>query len=431
MGDESMKEKSPLDGAIDVTTAALRGSVSTVEAVHTAIARKPFAALRLSPGTAQTSEAVRVVHDGITRLVYACVRAALNVAGGVARVAASLAPSRPLNPEPGSVGDLAIAALNGFAGERLAEEGNPLVTQMGLRVDGAMVAPEPAAVAAAYPHASSRLAVFVHGLACSESMWRLHAERHYGDAHTTYGSRLQTDLGYTPLYLRYNSGLHISENGRQLSQLLDTVVRAWPVPVEEIVVVGHSMGGLVVRSACHYGQQAEMEWVGRVRHLFFLGSPHLGAPLEKAANVAAWALGLIDITRPLADALNARSAGVKDLRYGAVVDEHWKDTDVDALLVDCTSDVPLLDGANHYFIAATLTRSAHHPLGIAIGDLLVRERSAFGRGRVRRIEFPLENGRHFGPMNHFELLNHPDLYDQMYRWLKPQSPLPTETVDKM
>lgn len=426
----STTEKSPLDGAIDVATAALRGGVSTIEAVHTAIARKPFAALHWSPGAAQTADAIRVVHDGITRLVYTCLYTALDAAGGVARVAARRADAKSLNPEPGSLGDLTIAALNGFAGERLAQEGNPLVTPMGLRVDGAMVAPEPAALAAAYPNASPRLALFVHGLACSESMWRLHAERHYGDPHTTYGSRLQRDLGYVPLYVRYNSGLHISENGRQLAQLLDRVVRAWPVPVEEIVVVGHSMGGLVVRSACHYGQQAEAEWVRRARHLFFLGSPHLGAPLEKAVNVAAWALGLIDITRPLADALNARSVGVKDLRYGAVVDEHWKDADLDALLVDRTSDVPLLDGANHYFIAATLTRSARHPLGVAIGDLLVRERSALGRGRVRRLQFPIENGRRFGAMNHFELLNHPDLYDQIYRWLSGplKSPAPSSSA---
>jgi hypothetical protein len=162
-----------------------------------------------------------------------------------------------------------------------------------------------------------------------------------------------------------------------------------------------------------------------VRHVVFLGSPHLGAPLEKAANVTAWLLGLIDVTRPFADALNARSLGVKDLRFGSLRDEDWQGADLDALLVDRTGNVPLLEGAAHYFVAATVTRDPRHPLGVAVGDLLVREASACGRGRVRRMQFSLDNGRHFGPMNHFELLNHPDVYDQMRRWLEGPTRRPT------
>jgi pimeloyl-ACP methyl ester carboxylesterase len=312
---------------------------------------------------------------------------------------------------------MAVAALNGFAGERLEREDNPLATKMGLRHCGRTVPLERAALAAAFPGATPRLAVFVHGLAGNESWWALHAERHYGNPHTTHGSRLQADFGYTPLYVRYNSGLHVSDNGRQLARLLDQVVTEWPVPVDELILVGHSMGGLVVRSGCHYGQQDGLDWVRKVRHVVFLGAPHLGAPLEKVANVTAWLLGLTDITRPFADALNARSAGIKDLRFGALRDEDWQGVDLDALLVDRTGDVPLLETAAHYFVAATVTRDPRHPLGVAVGDLLVRHASASARGRTRRIRFSLENGRHFGPMNHFELLNHPDLYDQMRRWL--------------
>jgi hypothetical protein len=158
------------------------------------------------------------------------------------------------------------------------------------------------------------------------------------------------------------------------------------------------------------------------RHVIFLGSPHLGAPLEKAANVAAWLLRRTDVTRPFADALDARSVGIKDLRFGSLLDEDWQSVDLDALLVDRTGEVPFLEGANHYFVAATVTRDPRHPLGVAVGDLLVREPSASGRGRVRHTQFPLENGRHFGPMNHFDLLNHPDVYDQMRRWLQGALP---------
>ncbi len=414
-----MEQQTRLHGAIDAATAALGGALATIEGVHTAIARKPFSALRLAPAVGEVSEVARVIHDGITSCVYAGLRTAVTAAGGAARLAAWLATAsgaaEEAEPQAGSLSDLALAALNGFAGERLERAGNPLATTMSVRCAGQTVPVRRDALATAYPAPSPRLAVFVHGLACNETMWRLHSERHYRNPHTTYGSRLESDLGYAALYIRYNTGLHISENGRRLARLLDRVMAEWPVPIEELVLVGHSMGGLVLRSATHYG--AGLDWVQRVRHVFFLGAPHLGAPLEKAANVTGWLLGRLDVTRPFAAVLNGRSVGIKDLRFGSLRDEDWQGVDLDALLANRTGDVPLLAGAAHYFIAATVTRDRRHPLGVAVGDLLVREASALGRGRLRRIQFPLEHGRHFGPMHHLQLLNHPDVYDQMRRWL--------------
>jgi pimeloyl-ACP methyl ester carboxylesterase len=411
-----MPGQTRLQGAIDVATAALGGGLATIEGVHTVIARKPFSLLRVAPVVGEVSEMVRMLHDGLTGFIYGGLRTAVAVAGGAVRLTAGFAAAEDREPQAGSLGDLAVAALNGFAGERLEHEGNPLASPMSLRHAGRTVPLERAALAQAYPAASTRVAVFVHGLACNETVWRLHAERHYENPDTTYGARLEADLGYTPLYVRYNTGLHISDNGRRLAWLLDRVAAEWPVPVEELVLVGHSMGGLVIRSATHYG--STLDWVRRVRHVFFLGSPHLGAPLEKVANVAAWMLGRLDVTRPFAAVLNGRSVGIKDLRFGALRDEDWQGTDVDALLANRSGDVPLLDGAAHYFIAATVTGDPLHPLGFAVGDLLVRAASAFGRGRLRRTQFPIENGRHFGPLHHLELLNHPDLYDQMRRWLE-------------
>ena len=412
-----MQEQTRLQAAIQVVTTALGDGVAAIADVHGAIARKPFAALRVPPVVRDVAEGVRVLHDGVTALVYNGVRAAVAVAGGAARYAARLAASGDAEPRPGSAADLAITALNGFAGDRLAHAGNPLATTMTLRRRGRTIPVARASLAQAFPAASPRVALFVHGLACNETFWQLHAERYYGKRDTSYGSRLEHDLGYTALYVRYNSGLHISDNGRRLAQLIEQVVAEWPVAVDEVVVVGHSMGGLVARSACHYGHEAGLDFIPRVRHLFFLGSPHHGAPLEKAANVAGWLLGRLDVTRPFAAMLNRRSAGVKDLRFGALRDEDWRGVDLDALLAGRTGGVPFLPGANHYFIAATVTRDRRHPLGIAVGDLLVRAASASGSRYLRPIRFPLRHGQHFGAMNHFELLNHPDVYAQMHRWL--------------
>ena len=413
-------ERTRLQGVVDVAVAGLDGGLRTIEGVHAAIARKPFAPLRIAPGVGHVSEVVRVAHDALTSLIYGGLRAAIGATGAVLRLAAGFALPDGEEPQPGTSAELAIAAVNGFAGDRLARDGNPLATTMSLRHGGRRVRLERGALAAAFANPSARLVVFVHGLACNESLWALHAARHYGNRHTTYGSRLQADLGYTPLYVRYNTGKHIADNGREFARLLDRLVNEWPVPIDELTVVGHSMGGLVARSACHHGQAAGEEWVRLLRHVVFLGSPHRGAPLEKAANVSAWLLGLVDVTRPLADALNGRSVGIKDLRFGSLRDEEWQGVDRDALLSGRSSDIPLLATANHYFVAATLTRDARHPLGVAVGDLLVRPASAWGRGRTQHLQFPLEHARHFGPLTHLELLNHPDVYDQMRRWLEPR-----------
>jgi hypothetical protein len=186
------------------------------------------------------------------------------------------------------------------------------------------------------------------------------------------------------------------------------------------------MGGLVARSACHYGSTEPDPWTDAVRHVVCLGTPHLGAPLEKTANVAGWALSRLAETRPFAAVVNGRSAGIKDLRFGNCVEEEWCDCDPDELLRDRCREVPFLPGASYYFVAATLTRDADHPLGRVVGDLLVRFPSASGNGRRRRIAFELDNGRHLGGLNHFQLLNHPAVYAELRRWLDRSSTLAPE-----
>ena len=183
--------------------------------------------------------------------------------------------------------NLALAVLNATLGDELADQGSPLAIPMAVRRDRADVAPRRDALEVAFPEATSKVAVFVHGLGETEESWRLHADRHGCGTESTYGSRLAQDLGYTPVYLRYNTGLHISENGRHLTALLDDVVAAWPAPVAELILVGHSMGGLVARSACHYAQQRSHSWVSTLRHVFYLGSPIWGRDSSSGSAVSA------------------------------------------------------------------------------------------------------------------------------------------------
>jgi pimeloyl-ACP methyl ester carboxylesterase len=374
---------------------ALAGTGALVHDVHAAIARRAFDA------AGPQGSAARAIHDGVSAAVYGGVRAAL---GAVPRGAGAALATRTASDAPSLAdsqgGALALSLLNAYAGDALAASGSDLALDMRLRHRGADL--DLGTVT------GERLAIFVHGLGETDAAWRLRATREQPG----YGALLQRELGYTPLELRYNSGRHISDNGRALAALLEELHTAWPQAIDEIVLIGHSMGGLVARSACHYGHADDHRWARKVRHVVGLGAPHLGAPLEKAVNALGWALARVPETRPLARVVNARSAGIKDLRFGACIEEDWCDCDPDELLSDRCHDVPFLPGATFSFIAASVGRE---PLGAVVGDLVVRVASASGTGRRRRI--PFGDGRQLGGLTHFDLLNHPAVYEQIRAWL--------------
>ena len=389
--------------------------VGGIEQMHRAVARRAFA------GVGAMALPVRVAHDAVTGGVYAALRGAGRAAARGADAALArrrVRDGRRLSVTPG--GAAAIAVLNGLIGDALEREGSDLAQPMAVRVGGRPVAPERTALAAAFPAATPRIVVFLHGLMETERSWRFGA----GPEGETYGSRLARDLACTTVDVRYNSGLHISENGRLLAALLEAVVAAWPVEVEQVALVGHSMGGLVARSACYVADRDRAAWVRKVRHVVSLGSPHMGAPLEEAVHVASAALAAVPETRPFAGFLRRRSGGIRDLRRGSLVDEDWQGCDVDALRAAACREVPLLDCATHCFVAATVTRSARHPVGRLVGDTLVLVPSASGRSRTRRIPFREEDGLHVGGTHHLALLNHPAVYERLRRWLAtaPVSP---------
>ena len=396
---------------------AFAGLTSRVEQVHAAVAGRAFGQVRTAGAPA------RFFHDTISRGVYVAVRGSGRLAGALGGEALSL-----LGTDRGSghsaastggaasaggkrAGNLALGVLNAIAGDRLGPDVAPLAIRMAVRAGRRDVDVTTEELAAAFPHATARLAVFVHGLAETEDSWH----RPEGDSQRApYGQRMQEEFGYTPVYIRYNTGRHVSDNGHALADLLDGLVAAWPAHVREVLLVGHSMGGLVIRSACHYGQQAAAAWPQRVRHVFYLGSPHLGAPLARAAGFAGWALGQVAETRPFVTLVNGSSAGIKDLRHGYVLDDDWAECDQDSCVRDHRGDAPLLAGANHYVVSATVTSDPGSPVGGLVGDLLVQPASAHGRrGRRTHIPFPVESGRGLGGMHHFDLLHHPAVWAAM------------------
>lgn len=334
--------------------------------------------------------------------------------------------------------ELAIGVLNGTIGDYLKRTGNGLATPMQL-VHRELVHREPApgasaepsqppsvrwrplaldraAIAAAHPHASARAVVMVHGLMSSESVWEL-------EDGETYASLLARDLGHSPFHVRYNSGLHVSENGEALDALLEALVTAYPVTLEELVLIGHSMGGLVLRSAAHAAADRDRRWLALVKRAFYLGTPHLGAPLERLGNVVAWALRVVGdpVTELIADIVNLRSSGVKDLRYANLRHEDWEGADADELLQNRRHPVPLLPHIRHHLIAATL--SSDPRLAVLFGDALVPVRSATGRARPadRCSPFPQEHVRILPSLAHLRLAHSAEVYAQIRAWCEEAS----------
>ncbi len=367
----------------------------------------------------------RLMHDAISGAVYTGIGSCTVSLGRMAAQALADSGSRPLRSlSPTPVGGGMIAVIDGLIGDELERKRSVLQEPMSVRVDGRVVRCRRSALAEAFPRATRRLVVFVHGLMGTEFPWSWWAAENGG----TYGTRLARDLNMTPVYVRYNTGRHISENGRSLAEMLEELVAEWPTEVDEVAVIGHSMGGLVSRSACYQAAELEHAWVRRVRHSISLGSPHMGAPLAQAVHYAAAGLYRVPEMRPLAGLLRRRSGGIRDLRQGSLVDEDWRDCDPDVLRVKACKEIPLLEGATHCFIAATVMRGEHHPLSRLIGDTLVLQPSASGRSRTRRIPFEAEYGMHLGPAHHLALLNHPVVYDRLRQWLSV-SPRPLAEVN--
>ena len=404
MGAELQVRKNEAGELVRLAAEEVVGALDSLHSIHGSIADRAFR--RTGPGGAPA----QWMHDTIAGVVYGGMKGSARGLGRAAEGALGRRP-RVISNTPG--GAALVAAINGLIGDTLERHESALHQPMGLRRGGEVVGTGRDELAAAYPDATPRLAIFLHGLMETEFSWHRGA-RETGD---TYGALLQRELGFTPVYLRFNSGLRISENGAVLSDLLEAVVAGWPVPVEEVALIGHSMGGLVARSGAHQAELERKVWPTLVKRVVTLGTPHMGAPLEQVVHYASAGLDRLPETRPFSRFLRRRSGGIRDLRQGSLVDRDWRDRDPDALRAEACEEVPLLRGATHCFVTATITRSPRHPLGRLVGDYLVLKPSGSGRSRTRRLAFDEEYGHHVGGAHHFALLNHPAVYDKLRVWL--------------
>jgi pimeloyl-ACP methyl ester carboxylesterase len=332
--------------------------------------------------------------------VYRAVRGTARLVGDGAEAICTLLPDGDASLSPRR--EAFLAALNGVFGDHLAATGNPLAIPMARHVGGRGHEPSTAP--------TGRILVLVHGLAMNDLQWARHGHDH--------GQALARDAGYTPVYLHYNSGLHVSQNGRAFSELLDNLIADWPVPVQELVIIGHSMGGLVARSACHVGEGRP--WRRPLTALVCLGTPHHGAPLERGGRLVDGLLGVSAFAAPLARLGQARSAGITDLRFGNVQDADWqRHATRHAQTRDDRVPTPLPRGVKCYLVAAVKARNASSLHAATIGDGLVPLRSALGEHEDRRLALrvPLARRKVIASANHWDLLSSAKVYAQLKSWL--------------
>lgn len=420
-----------LKGFIGLVFDAIGETTSLVERTHLAVAKRSVRRFVPVEPVSTAAQAVNEVHGTVASGVYESIRVVNRGVQALFNVATDVVISQVDMPERRNQGsfatplrsnalgsfsriaDHAQAAVNGLYGDYLHRRQSDLSLDMTIRHGGRVLPMQRDAFREAFANPHRKICVFVHGLGFTEWMWSMGSERYYGQPGVHFGSRLEADCGYTPVFIRYNTGRHVSENGRLLSSLLTEVLSAYPIDIEDIVVVGHSMGGLVARSAAHYADAHNEAWVSKLRQVFCIASPHLGAPLEKGVNLLAGILRAFSTagTQVPAEILNARSVGIKDLRFGYTIDEEWTGKDPDSILEDNRKNIPLVDGIDYNFLAATITRDPEHPMGQLLGDLLVRVPSAAGYAPELARRIPFRSGRVLAGRSHLQLANHPEVYD--------------------
>jgi pimeloyl-ACP methyl ester carboxylesterase len=402
---------SDLRAAAQLASQATQGVINITEGVHQSVRRR----LGLSSGASDE------LASGLTGQIYRAVRGVTQLVGhGTDALLGALLPlldDPATHPEASPQREAVLAALNGVLGDRLEAMHSPLAWPMALRYGGVSLAMNPPAALAAQlgSAASPHLVLMIHGLCMNDGQWRRAGHDH--------GDHLAKALGCTPVYLRYNTGRHVSTNGRELARHLERLVAGWPVPLERITVIGHSMGGLVARSAVHAAREAGQRWPGLLRELVFLGTPHHGAPLERAGHGVDLLLAATPFTAPFTRLGKIRSEGITDLRHGDVVDADWQGHDRFASAEDHRMPLPLPEGVACFTVAATLAGQRGLLADRLTGDGLVPLRSALGQHEdpARKLIFARDSQHIVYRTGHLDLLSSPDVAARLLAWLGPVS----------
>ncbi len=398
---EKQKKESELQGVIHLIVDATLGVTDIAEDLQKQIVHPPFL----------PSTSIQKLITNIASITYKNIRwGTLFIGKNINKILAQLTPAIS-QIKSSDKKEIILSILNGVIGDYLEEKENPLKIDMQFRFKSKTLKLDSISLKTAYPNITGKIILMVHGSCMNDIQWTRNNHNH--------GEILSKELNKTIIYLNYNSGKHISTNGKNLSKNLQELTEKWPIPIEELIIVNHSMGGLVSRSALHYGQQNELNWTKHLKKTFFLGTPHHGSHIERTGNYLDIILESIPYAKPFARLGKIRSAGVTDLRYGNLVDEDWQNSDRFKLKKDQRENIPLPSNTEFYSIAAVAGKKTDFLKNKILGDNLVDVKSALGQHKNpnKSLDFKKENTFIIYESNHLDLLSDLNLLKKLKVWL--------------
>ncbi|MEE9408109.1 MAG: hypothetical protein V3V28_08550 [Polaribacter sp.] len=398
---EKGKNKSELQGLIHLIMDATIGVTDLVEAVHKQVIQPPFL----------PSTTIQKLITNIVGVTYNNIRwSTLFIGDNLNKVVAHITPLVS-KIKPSDKKEIIASVLNGVIGDYLEKKKNPLKINMQFRHQSKAIKIDKKNIQKSYPNVTGKILLMIHGSCMSDIQWTRNNHNH--------GTILSEELNKTLIYLNYNSGRHISTNGKELNTLLENLIKNWPVPIEELVIVAHSMGGLVTRSAIYYGEKQQLNWQKHLKKVAFLGTPHHGSPIERIGNYLDIILKTIPYARPFAKLAKIRSAGVTDLRYGNLVDEDWLNKDRFELKKDNRQNISLQKNIAFFNIVAVTCKETNTKSIHLLGDTLVNVKSALGQHKNanKNLLFKKENIWIAYESNHLDLLSNPKILDKLKTWL--------------
>lgn len=395
------KPKSDLQGINHLVIDATIGITDLVEAMHKRVVHPP-----LLPSTP-----IQNLITNIAGITFKNIRWSTRLIGsGLDKALGQLTPLLK-KTKTSNEKEAIRSALNGIVGDYLEIKDNPLQIHMSFRYQSKEITLEADRLNEIYPSINGKILLMIHGSCMNDIQWTRKEHNH--------GEALAKELNLTPIYLHYNSGRHISSNGQDLNAVLETLVSQWPVPIEQLNIIGHSMGGLVARSGLYYSSIEPKTWTKYLKKVIFLGTPHHGSPVERTGNYLDVILESIPYTKPFARLGKIRSSGVTDLRRGNLVDEDWQDNDRFELQSDQRQHIPLPENIAFYAIAASIEKSTKNKYPKIVGDTLVDVKSALGQHKDpdKNLHFKEEQTWIAFENTHVDLLSDLKVYAKIKAWL--------------
>lgn len=383
---------SDLQGISQLSIDTVKGITKVVESLHSTIsANTPILGSHKEKASGLTGAIYKSI-NAVTHLLGEGINAVLNK---TSQMQDEYSGAHKLSKTREAV----AAAMNGVLGDHFDEGDNPLAIQMSFRINGQALNKNQ--LQEVFNNTENTITVLIHGLCMNDLQWTRDGHNH--------GDLLEQELGHTVIYLHYNSGLHVSENGRQLSELL------YELELDDSVSINllcHSMGGLVARSACYYAKTLNHSWSSSVDKMIFLGTPHHGAILAKGGHWADVFLQISPYSAPFAKITKVRSNGLHDLRHGYVKDEDWQ-------VVEERTIVPLLENIECYAIATTTSEYASKYHEKIVGDGLVSINSALGIHKDKKLDLKIAKQNQWTSPNigHMQQLSHKEIYQVIENWM--------------